>query len=89
MRHINYDTTIQMKKNAVEVTLEKALGRKVEVLEILKMENPYNYRNKLQYPIGIGDDGKPVMGVFAERTHRIIPTENCNIQDVLSQKMID
>ena len=87
MRHINYDTTIEMKKNAVEVTLEKALGRKVEVLEILKMENPYNYRNKLQYPIGIGDDGKPVMGVFAERTHRIIPTENCNIQDVLSQKI--
>ena len=87
MRHIDYDTTIKMKKNAVEVTLKKALGRNIEVLEVLKMENPYNYRNKLQYPIGIDENGKAVMGVFAERTHRIISTTNCKIQDDLSQKI--
>lgn len=87
MRHINYDTTITMKKNAVESTLKKALGREAKVLEVLKMDNPYNYRNKLQYPIGVNEDGKTVMGVFAERTHRIIQTEKCEIQDVLSQKI--
>lgn len=87
MRHINYDTTITMKKNAVESTLKKALGKEVKVLEVLKMDNPYNYRNKLQYPIGVDEDGKTAMGVFAERTHRIIPTQNCKIQDVLSQKI--
>ena len=87
MRHINYQKTIEIKKNSVKSTLRKALGKEVEIQEVLSMDNPYNYRNKLQYPIGIGVDGKSVMGVFAERTHRIIPTQNCKIQDKLSQKI--
>ena len=45
------------------------------------MGNPYHYRNKAQYPVGIGKDGKIVMGVFANRTHEIIPMEKCFIQD--------
>lgn len=87
MRHINYDDTIAMKKNAVESTLKKALGRDVTIDDVLKMDEPYYYRNKLQYPIGIGEDGSPVMGVFAERTHRIIPTLECKIQDKKSQEI--
>lgn len=87
LRHVNYKETLNMKKTAVETTLRKALGRELKVSEVLGMDNPYNYRNKLQYPVGIGANGNPVMGVFAERTHTIIPTTNCQIQDVLSQKI--
>lgn len=87
MRHINYDITIEMKKNSVRATLKKALGRDIEISDVLKMENPYNYRNKLQYPIGVDDAGKPVIGVFAERTHKIILTKECKIQDKLSQEI--
>lgn len=87
MRHINYNATVEMKKNAVESTLKKALGREIKIAEIIKMENPYNYRNKLQYPIGIGENGIPVMGVYAERTHKIISTSCCQIQDKLSQEI--
>ncbi len=87
LRHIDYETTLKMKKNSVETTLRKALGREIEVKNVLKMDSPYNYRNKLQYPVGIGNDGKPVIGVFAERTHTIIPTKNCLIQDELSSKI--
>ena len=87
MRHINYKSTLEMKKNAVESTLKKALGREIKISDVLGMENPYNYRNKLQYPIGIDENGKSIMGVFAERTHKIIPTKECNIQDKLSQKI--
>ena len=45
------------------------------------MDNPYNYRNKLQYPIGMDVNGNPVMGVFRERTHEIIETPCCLIQN--------
>lgn len=85
MRHISYDATVEMKKKAVETTLTKALGRNINVANVIKMEEPYNYRNKLQYPIGVDETGKPVMGVYAERSHTIIPTQNCRIQDKLSQ----
>ena len=87
MRHINYRKTLEIKENAVKSTLKKALGREIEIQEILDMDNPYNYRNKLQYPIGKSEDGNPIMGVFAQRTHRIISTQNCKIQDILSQKI--
>lgn len=85
LRHMEYSSTIRIKKEAVENTLRKTLGKEIKIDEILDMENPYYYRNKLQYPIGISDDGTPVMGVYAERTHRIIKTEECRIQNKLCQ----
>ena len=51
LRHMNYETTLEIKKVAVENTLKKALGRTVKVDEVLKRDEPYYYRNKLQYPI--------------------------------------
>lgn len=87
LRHINYDYTLKIKKESVETTLKKALGREIKISEVLKMDNPYNYRNKLQYPVGIDNFGNPVMGVYALRSHQIIPTQNCAIQDELSQQI--
>ena len=85
LRHTNYDYTLKIKKESVETTLKKALGRQIKISEVLKMDNPYNYRNKLQYPVGINELGETVMGVYALRSHQIIPTQNCAIQDKLSQ----
>lgn len=87
LRHIDYDFTIEMKKTAVENTMKKSLGRDVKVDEVIKMEEPFNYRNKLQYPVGVSENGTVVMGVYAERSHRIIETRECKIQDTLSQKI--
>lgn len=87
IRHASYEKTLEMKKQAVKTTLKKSLGRDIEISEVLKMDEPFYYRNKLQYPIGIDKNGKPVMGVFAERTHDIIPTTECKIQNELCQKI--
>ncbi len=87
IRHVSYEKTVEMKKNAVESTLKKTLGREIKISEIIKMEEPFYYRNKLQYPIGVDEIGNPVMGVFAERTHKIISTKECKIQNRLSQKI--
>ena len=87
LRHMDYDYTIKMKKISVENTLKKAIGRDIKVDEVISMDTPFYYRNKLQYPVGVNDDGEPVMGVFAERSHRIIPTEECKIQNKLAQEI--
>ena len=87
MRHIDYDKIMEIKKDTVETTLGKALGRKVSISEVIQMENPLYYRNKLQFPVGYDKDNNPVMGVFRERTHEIIPTTNCLIQDKESQEI--
>ena len=87
LRHIDYQKTIEMKKQSVEVTLKKALKRDIKVVEAISMENPLYYINKLQYPIGVDESGEPVMGVFAQRTHKIIPTNNCKIQNLKCQEI--
>lgn len=86
LRHINYKNTLILKKSIVENNLKKAGLENINVNDCIGMENPYNYRNKLQYPVGIVD-GKATMGVFAKRSHRIIPTQNCFIQNELNQKI--
>lgn len=81
LRHIDYEETLEIKRNIVQNLVDKTLKNKIEVDSVLGMGNPYHYRNKAQYPVGIGKDGKPVIGVFANRTHEIIPIEKCFIQD--------
>ena len=81
LRHIDYEETLEIKRNIVQNLVDKTLKNKLEVDSVLGMGNPYHYRNKAQYPVGIGKDGKPVIGVFANRTHEIIPIEKCFIQD--------
>ena len=37
----------------------KALKKQIQVNNVIGMENPLYYRNKLQYPVGIDKDGNP------------------------------
>ena len=87
LRHVNYKTTLEMKQNMVQSLINKTLDKKVTVRETIGMENPYNYRNKAQYPIGINKNNEPIVGVFANRTHEIIPFEECKIQKPISEKI--
>ncbi len=87
LRHMDYAYTVKMKKESVQNTLKKALGREVTVDEVLPMEEPYFYRNKLQYPVGVLENGEITMGVFAKRSHRIIPTTECKIQNKVAQEV--
>lgn len=81
LRHIDYEETLEIKRSIVQNLVDKTLKNRIKVAPVLGMGNPYYYRNKAQYPVGIGKDGKPSIGVFANRTHEIIPIEKCFIQD--------
>lgn len=85
LRHIKYKQTLKMKQNAVQALVNKTLKNKIEVKETLGMENPFFYRNKAQYPVGVNKDRKPIIGVFANRTHEVIPIKNCLIQNPKSE----
>ena len=87
LRHIDYEETLDIKRNIVQNLVDKTLKNKIKVEQVLGMGNPYHYRNKAQYPVGIGKDGKPAIGVFANRTHEIIQIEKCFIQDERVEKV--
>lgn len=84
LRHVDYEETLNIKQNAVQSLVNKTLKNPIEVKKTVAMGNPYNYRNKLQFPVGIDKNGNPIIGVFANRTHEIIPIQGCAIQDIES-----
>ena len=87
LRHVKYKETLKMKQNAVQSLVNKTLKNKIQVQSTIGMENPFHYRNKAQYPIGINKEGQPIIGVFANRTHEVIPIEKCYIQNPKSEEI--
>lgn len=87
LRHINYDATLKIKQQMVQNLVNKNLKEKIVVNQTIGMKNPYNYRNKAQYPLGYTKDGEITTGIFAERTHEIIPMNNCKIQHSVSEQI--
>lgn len=87
LRHVKYKETLKMKQNAVQSLVNKTLKNKIQVQSTIGMENPFHYRNKSQYPIGTNKEGQPIIGVFANRTHEVIPIEKCYIQNPKSEEI--
>ena len=87
LRHIKYEYTLKIKKQIVENLVIKNLKNKVKVEDVIGMDNPYNYRNKAQYPVGLDKQNNPIIGVFANRTHEIIPIDKCLIQNNISENI--
>ena len=87
LRHMTYEKTLELKKHSVQNLINKSLNNKIKVSEILGMEEPFHYRNKAIYPIGLNSKGEPDFGVFAKMSHTIIPIEKCFIQTQVSQEI--
>ena len=78
--HVSYDKQLSIKENLVNETLQRIGEIHTKSDIILGMSNPFNYRNKVQFPIRLKDK-KPVIGFFSGRTHNVIDIDECNIQD--------
>ena len=87
LRHYKYVETLELKKNIVQNLVNKSLHDKIKVNNVIGMENPFFYRNKAQYPCGLDKNGNRIIGVFANRSHNIIPFTECMIQDRKSQEI--
>lgn len=85
LRHMNYEATLNLKREIVQNLVDKTLESKIEVKPTIGMKEPYYYRNKAQYPVGYDKQGNVTTGVFANRTHDIIPMQECKIQHPVSE----
>lgn len=84
LQHLSYEGQLAMKEKKVRDCLTRIGGvdlEQVEWLPIIGMtEGHLNYRNKAQFPVRPDENGEPVTGFFAGRSHRLIPTKECRIQ---------
>lgn len=68
----------QFHRNGIEATISPLLG----------MEDPYRYRNKVAVPFGTNEKGELVYGFYKEKSHDIVPSLGCVINDSTSEQIL-
>ncbi|AYC30291.1 23S rRNA (uracil(1939)-C(5))-methyltransferase RlmD [Paenisporosarcina cavernae] len=80
VQHLTYEGQLAMKHSMVRSVIDRiAKLPHVPVHPVLGMENPWRYRNKSQIPFGT-QNGRMVSGFYKTRTHEIVDTDVCLIQ---------
>ncbi|MBQ9861725.1 MAG: 23S rRNA (uracil(1939)-C(5))-methyltransferase RlmD [Clostridia bacterium] len=77
--HVTYDAELRYKWQRVADAISRIGGLKLVPAPIMGCESPERYRNKAQYPVGVGESGAKI-GFYAARSHRIIDQRDCLLQ---------
>ena len=80
LRHISYDSELRWKEGMVADCFARLGEISLPVSPILGSAVQEGYRNKAQYPIQSGKDGKLKAGFYAGRSHRLVEQTRCKLQ---------
>lgn len=87
LQHLDYQAQLDFKTGLVKDNLKRLGGlNDVVVHDTIGMEQPYRYRNKAQYPVSMVE-GKAVTGFYAARSHDVMQSDECEIQDAHSDNI--
>lgn len=84
LQNLSYPEQLHLK----QATAIRLLGRFGHVEEILGMDDPYHYRNKVQAAFGVNRQGQIISGVYQSASHRIVPVSDCLIEDKVADQII-
>lgn len=84
LQHINYEAELGFKENYVKRLLSK-FG---DFSNVIGMENPWYYRNKVISTFGYDRSNRAVSGIYSESSHRLVPVDVCMIEDEVADKVI-
>ena len=78
-RHITYAHELELKQNYVKNAFRKVGLPGVTVEAVANTGETAGYRNKAQFPVR-SVKGRPTAGLFAVKTHDLIPITSCSLQ---------
>ena len=84
IQNLSYEKQLEFKMKKV-VGL---IGRFHHVEDIIGMDNPYHYRNKVQAAFGRDKQNRIISGVYQSSTHKIVPVDDCLIEDRKADEII-
>lgn len=80
-QQLSYQAQLDYKTKKVANAFRRNKLENIQVFPAISAENPYEYRNKIQVPIGRDPHGHIVSGFYRSGTHKIIPVDKCWIED--------
>ena len=84
LQNLSYEKQLQYK----QVQCIRLLGQFCRVEEILGMEHPYHYRNKVQAAFSEDRRGNIISGVYQAASHRVVAVETCLTEDEKADEII-
>lgn len=81
---IEYAKQLEKKQGHV-IYLLKEFGK---VHDIIGMEDPYHYRNKVHAVFDRTRTGQIISGVYEEKSHRVVAIDECQIENKLADAII-
>ncbi len=84
LQNMDYEEQLSWKQ-AREI---KLLGSFCHVSEIIGMEKPFHYRNKVQAAFQLTRSGDIVSGVYQAGTHNVVKVNSCLTEDTLADEII-
>ena len=84
LTRLSYAEQLQWKQQRVAELLDGIC----EVRPILGMDDPFHYRNKVHAVLSVDKAGKPISGVYAMGTHRVVSVRHCLIEDRRADRII-
>ncbi len=79
-----YEEQLKIKQKTV-IDLLKSYGR---VDNIIGMDNPYNYRNKVHAVVSGDKHGNIYAGTYESRSHKVVPIESCLLDNEKADAII-
>jgi 23S rRNA (uracil1939-C5)-methyltransferase len=80
-QHIDYEYQLKVKETQVKETLTRIGGFKDFRVETIFSDEDLGYRNKVNYPLGVAENGNIKAGYYQLGSHQIVNINQCPIQD--------
>ncbi len=87
IQHIEFEQQKEFKKDRVVQAFKKVGYDNIEVFDVLEMDEPWYYRNKVQVPFQM-HQGRLIYGFYKPRSHDIIQMDECLIQNKYSNDVL-
>lgn len=81
--HITYEAECALKEASVNDAFAHIGKLALRVSVFHPAEKIEHYRNKAVYPVALDGNGRAISGFYAEKSHRLIPHDDCLIGDAL------
>lgn len=89
IQHMDYASQLRVKRQQVMDAVTR-IGKRPDLFvePVIGAASPWNYRNKMQFPVG-WKKGEILIGCFARGSHEIIDTRDCHIQKAGNNEVVN